>query len=178
MVYGHKELKLSLGQVGPGALQVSFSNLLSLRQDQWSCRRPISLSTKKPQWRRKASGGKYPNFLSSAVLPHEGQLFRSQPRPWLQWPLPALPSPHLRYSRAPPAASFLGHVSNQTSRQKFLYGQYWWNEVEASRAAGVGWRSSKTQGYRRAAGRLDGYWWGAAPPAATVHIRNHSNKAH
>ena len=68
-----------------------------------------------------------------------------------------------------PSCVFLGHVSNQTSQQKSLYGQYWWNEIEASRAAGVEQKSPKTQGHRKAAGRLDGYQWSAAPLGATVY---------
>ena len=97
------------------------------------------------------------------------QSFRSQPRLRAQ-SLTLPPSPHLRYSRAPPTALFLGHVSSQTSRRKSLYGQYRRNEVEASRTARIRCRGSENQNGRaeKKSGRIRRRRWGAASPGATL----------
>ena len=79
-----------------------------------------------------------------------------------------------------PNCVVLGHVPNQTSRQKSLYGQYWRNEVEASRAARIRCRGSENQSGRaeKRSGQICWRRWDAAPLRVTFCIWNHLNKAH
>ena len=139
------------------------------RQGQWNCKRIILLPPEKPQWRRKALSRKQSNFSSSAILLYKSQPFKPQsfrPQLWLRaQSLTALPSPHLRYLRTPTAASFLRHVLNQTSQQKSLYGQYWRNAFEASRAAGIRCKGLENQSRRaeKRSRRIRQHWWGATP---------------
>ena len=134
--------------------------------------------------KKKSFKSKQSNFSLSVVLSHKGQPFRPQsfrPQPWL-WARPFTPptSLYLRYSHALPTASFLGHVSNQNSQQKSLYGQYRRNKIEASRAARIRCRGSENQSGRaeKRSGQICWRRWDAAPLRVTFCIWNHLNKAH
>ena len=76
-LHGYKEFKLQAGPWGSGALQVSFSDWLSLRQGEWGCKCTVLFFSEKQRWKRKALNWEHSNFLLFAVLTNKCHPIRS-----------------------------------------------------------------------------------------------------